>query len=552
LKYEYISTLKASERGDILLVRDECGTLFIKRQRELEKELLKKLIQLESPYIAKTLTFGEDEHGFFTIEEYIKGKPASETVFSKEQVVSILMELCEAVKTLHRSGIVHRDIKPSNIIVDDNGHIRLIDFDTARLMKEYQSHDTGYLGTIGYAPPEQYGFMQTDVRSDIYAFGITMDEFLGKSADKLKFRRIIKKCTAFDPEKRYSDMALVEWALKCRFPIIPVFVIACIALTAWGMLWLVKHEQPQKQYLVDAEATDTADSTLESLSTSEPVISAEETSEIAETSEPIEIIHTEEQTAEADTSETTEVTLPEATEHTTMQTQPPEAPTEEAVPEETTEADTSATTEVTLPEATEHTTMQTQPSEAPAEEAVPEETAEAVSEETEEADDNGIMTSDKVNPNKMSYTTVQDENGKIHHKFDYIFYDDPAVYGRWQVCGYCSVDADLSLLTAETLTSYEDNTEQVYWQFMEFQPEGTFQMCTPVGSLIYNDRWTNGYIITESKYGPIVKRIFVITLDDGEDYLFYEQKPTGNFDDDTPHRYLVYKRTTTINGIAPV
>jgi len=505
LKYEYISTLKASERGDILLVRDECGTLFIKRQRELEKDLLKKLIRLESPYIAKTLTFGEDEHGFFTIEEYIKGKPASETVFSKKQAISILMELCEAVKTLHRSGIVHRDIKPSNIIVDDNGHIRLIDFDAARLMKEYQSHDTGYLGTIGYAPPEQYGFMQTDVRSDIYAFGITMDELLGKSADKLRFRRIIKKCTAFDPEKRYSDMALVEWALKRRFPIIPVSVIACIALTAFGMLWLAKHEQPQKQYLVDAEATNTADSTLESLSTSEPVISAEETSEIAESSEAIEIIHTQEQTAEADTSETTEITSPEATEHTTTQTQPPEAPTEEAVPEE-----------------------------------------------TEEATENGIITSDMINPNKMSYTTVQDENGKIHHEFDYVFYDDPAVHGNWRLCGYCRVDVDLSLLTAETLTSYQGTMAEVYWQFLDFQSGGTFQMCAPGGSLIYDEHWTNGYIITDSKYGPIVKRIFVITLDDGEDYLFYEQKPTGNFDDDTPHRYLVYKRTTTINGTAPV
>ncbi len=188
MRYEYISTLKASEKGDIRLVMDENGTLLIQRYREIDRQLLKKLTEIECPYIAKTLDFSEDENGFFTIEEYIDGTPANDTQFTEKQAVQALVELCEALKTLHKNGIVHRDIKPSNIIVGKDGYIRLIDFDTARLMKEYQSHDTGYLGTIGYAPPEQYGFMQTDARSDIYAFGMTMEELLGKSAIKPKYR----------------------------------------------------------------------------------------------------------------------------------------------------------------------------------------------------------------------------------------------------------------------------------------------------------------------------------------------------------------------------
>ena len=47
--------------------------------------------------------------------------------------------------------------------------IKLIDFDTARLINPDKTYDTEYLGTRGYAPPEQYGFAQTDIRSDIYA-----------------------------------------------------------------------------------------------------------------------------------------------------------------------------------------------------------------------------------------------------------------------------------------------------------------------------------------------------------------------------------------------
>ena len=82
--------------------------------------------------------------------------------------------MCDGLKELHEQKIIHRDIKPSNMILQADGRIRLIDFDAARIFKDNKATDTELLGTKDYAPPEQYGFGQTDPRSDIYSLGVTI------------------------------------------------------------------------------------------------------------------------------------------------------------------------------------------------------------------------------------------------------------------------------------------------------------------------------------------------------------------------------------------
>ena len=80
---------------------------------------------------------------------------------------------------LHRNHIIYRDIKPSNLIQDKFGEIYLIDFNTAIRVDE-NSHETEtLLGTVGFAPPEQYnGKVPTNFSSDIYALGRTMEYLL--------------------------------------------------------------------------------------------------------------------------------------------------------------------------------------------------------------------------------------------------------------------------------------------------------------------------------------------------------------------------------------
>ncbi len=491
MSYEYISTLKASEKGDIRLVRDENGTLLIQRYREIDRQLLKKLTEIECPYIAKTLNFGEDENGFFTIEEYVEGTPANDTQFTEKQAVQALVELCEALKTLHKNGIVHRDIKPSNIIVGNNGHICLIDFDTARLMKEYQSHDTGYLGTIGYAPPEQYGFMQTDARSDIYAFGMTMEELLGNAAVKTKFRRIIAKCTAFDPEKRYNDISLVARALKRRFPLISVVAIVCAAavLMAVGAVLLTGRDEPQELTTHETETTDTAEiPTFES--TSEPIVSSEETAGSIATVESTESIDTSEQ-ADIPTAEASKEDMPETVE----QAVPPVIPTEEAVIQETTK----------------------------------------VVQEVEETAENTAVSSDMLNPNRMAFETLQNENGKNYDDYEYVFFDDPALHGSWVLCGKSKGIPEGDIFFAGTLEGYQPKYITVF-------PDGELKTYNAGLRELNSFRWTNGYCIDDSTEIHKVERLFVLTNTDGTQYLIYERKPMYNGDDTMPHIYFIFKR----------
>ena len=171
--------LKRSEKGDIQLVVGDDGRRYVRRYRDIPGELFERLRSLDCPFTERLIGRYRDENGAYVISEYIDGTPACDRCFSESEAVNALNELCAALISLHNAGIIHRDVKPSNIIAGTDGHIRLIDFDAARLTKRFACRDTTFIGTEGFAPPEQFGFMQTDSRSDIYSFGVTMKEIQG-------------------------------------------------------------------------------------------------------------------------------------------------------------------------------------------------------------------------------------------------------------------------------------------------------------------------------------------------------------------------------------
>nr|WP_300912898.1 protein kinase [uncultured Acetatifactor sp.] len=146
------------------------------------------------------------------IEEYIEGQTSGEAELSGKQFRQVVRELCAVLEFLHGKGIIHRDIKPSNILLTEECHVRLIDFDAARMPREGAEQDTRLLGTRGFAPPEQYGFAQTDERADIYALGVTMEQLLGETVRKPRYRRVIRKCRNLNPDKRYQSMRQVRQA----------------------------------------------------------------------------------------------------------------------------------------------------------------------------------------------------------------------------------------------------------------------------------------------------------------------------------------------------
>lgn len=214
MEFKNIEQLYSSEHSHIFLVEGSDGKLYTKKDSGISPEVADKLGNVRSPYVAALADYGED----YTILEYAQGTPLNEVKLTPKRACEIFRELCDGISALHRERILHRDIKPSNVIVCDDGHIKIIDFDAARIKKPAADKDTVFMGTDGFAPPEQFGFTQTDERSDIYALGVTFKVILGENYQRSRYRHIIDKCTRFNPEQRYKSIGAVKRALAlCEY-----------------------------------------------------------------------------------------------------------------------------------------------------------------------------------------------------------------------------------------------------------------------------------------------------------------------------------------------
>jgi len=187
------------------------------------------------------------------VREYIEGEPLSDYVrenpLPTERIVSFGEQLCGILSVLHghTPPIIHRDIKPENIIVKPDGSLALIDFDISRTYKASAGGDTVFFGTKGYAPPEQYGFGQTDSRADIYALGVLLRWMVTGSVRENPnvtihpgLQRVIDRCTAFSPDERYPDADAVRQDLKQAltrrrpFPVGKSLLAALLTLILFG------------------------------------------------------------------------------------------------------------------------------------------------------------------------------------------------------------------------------------------------------------------------------------------------------------------------------
>lgn len=160
------------------------------------------------------------------VREYIEGTPLDKYIAGRDltqaQIVTLCVKLCDILIYLHGLDppVIHRDIKPQNIIVKENGEISLIDFDIARTYDKGAETDTQFIGTRTYAPPEQYGFSQTDCRADIYSLGVLACFLLTGNTDiknetitNKRLASVVRRCAAFSPEERFADVTAVKKAL---------------------------------------------------------------------------------------------------------------------------------------------------------------------------------------------------------------------------------------------------------------------------------------------------------------------------------------------------
>jgi serine/threonine-protein kinase len=140
--------------------------------------------RLDHPALPRIVDIIDNGITIFVVMDYIEGESldkilAEYGIQPEELVLGWAKQICDALLYLHsqKPPIIYRDMKPANVMLKPEGNIKIIDFGIAREYKELSLADTTVLGTKGYAPPEQYSG-QTDVRSDIYALGMTMHHLL--------------------------------------------------------------------------------------------------------------------------------------------------------------------------------------------------------------------------------------------------------------------------------------------------------------------------------------------------------------------------------------
>lgn len=234
MEYEEIELIRQSENGTVQLIREKDGGNFFIRKRIRGRVPAYGILQgCQHPCLPKIHEVTVTDDTTTIIEEYIEGQSLGRTKLSGKQFWNVVKDLCSVLQFLHGMDIIHRDIKPSNIIYAEDGHIRLIDFGAARVLKENQEQDTRLLGTRGYAPPEQYGFSQTDVRTDIYSLGVTLEQILQNKIQRLLYKKVIRKCMDLNPDKRYQSVRQVKRAFfhaKYRFLYIIAVLMALVFL----------------------------------------------------------------------------------------------------------------------------------------------------------------------------------------------------------------------------------------------------------------------------------------------------------------------------------
>lgn len=423
--------------------------------------------------------------------EYVEGQPLDELLSSGKTfpitaLRRIISQLCNAVEQLHRYGIIHRDVTPKNIILDENLHLTLIDFDISRKFSGNREQDTTLYGTEGFAPPEQYGFRETGFTADIYALGVIMKLLINACPDcppvqEVMLRKIAAKCTRFVPDKRYRSAGAVRSAVsRSRFAVTAGISVASLAV------------------LVGALAVFSLRNYGENM--------------------PLEIP----QTSVSSTSATTATTTAQTTSVTTVGTS---ITTEKSVPE--TQISTTQTTTATTSkpaETTARTTATTAPAEIP-QELLPHE----------------LHRSDEDNPDKITVTTKLNEQGLYEDYFNYAFYDDPAVHGEWDYCTYIPLEALNSTLTADYIRNRRSD-EIFIFSALNICDNGECECFLSDGSeMPWQSRWTNGYLICDYAEGTAAQSLFEITID-GEEFLFAALK-TGDFSrENKVYNYAVYTR----------
>jgi outer membrane protein assembly factor BamB len=197
------------------------------------------LVTLNHPAIPKIFDFFSHDERSYLVLEFVPGKDMdlllndTEGMLAVDQVISWSIEICDVLEYLHNhrpEPIIFRDMKPSNVMVNNQGHVVLVDFGIAKMFRTGQKGTM--IGTEGYSPPEQYRGEASQL-ADIYALGATMHHLLTHRDPRLEppfsfsersirqinpavsveMEAIVQTALQYNPEDRFQSAALMKEAL---------------------------------------------------------------------------------------------------------------------------------------------------------------------------------------------------------------------------------------------------------------------------------------------------------------------------------------------------
>jgi two-component system, LytTR family, response regulator len=204
---------------------------------------------LTHPNVAYIHEIGEDAGLRFLAMEYVEGEPLSARLahgpVSFSELLSVGIQVADALDAAHSKGIVHRDIKPSNLMLTPRGHVKVLDFGLAKVERAENRGGTQFsetqlmtsagvvMGTVAYMSPEQALGRDLDRRTDLFSLGVvlyemaagrlpfsgltsseTMARILGAQPEAIgrfnydaseSFDRLVRKCLEKDRERRYQS-----------------------------------------------------------------------------------------------------------------------------------------------------------------------------------------------------------------------------------------------------------------------------------------------------------------------------------------------------------
>jgi len=261
--YEILSAVGAGGMGEVYKARDTRLDRIVAIKvlpahladraelRERFEREARTIASLNHPHICTLHDIGQQDGIDYLVMEYLEGETLAQRLnkgsLPLEQVLQYAIEIADALDKAHRKGVTHRDLKPGNIMLTKAG-TKLLDFGLAKLKQEIAPANVQLselptaddpltargtiVGTLQYMAPEQLEGKEVDARTDIFAFGAVVYEmatgkraFEGKSQASVigailkddpppisslqpmtppALDRVVKKCLAKEPEKRWQ------------------------------------------------------------------------------------------------------------------------------------------------------------------------------------------------------------------------------------------------------------------------------------------------------------------------------------------------------------